>query len=113
MMLEEKYVFHIPLYKYENGELLPIDISDILDDLIRDFTVNGYENLYVVNAKGYYRSRRFDEKLIVMYISSKASKNKPLPHEIFEKWFKDNNGRLRQEALGYEHNDRMFVERIQ
>lgn len=112
MMLEEKYVFHIPKHKYTDGKVASIEIDDILDNLISEFARNGYENLYIINAKGYYKSRSFDELLITIYLSPKSKENQVLPDEIFEKWFKDHNDLLQQEAIGYEHNDRLFVEKI-
>ena len=58
--LDEKYVFHIPLYKYVDGELVLIEIDDLLDELISDFSENGFENFYLTKAKAHYKSRCFD-----------------------------------------------------
>ena len=33
--LDEKYVFHIPFFKYENEKLIPLDIENIVDDLLK------------------------------------------------------------------------------
>ncbi len=109
MILDEKYVFHIPLCKYSNGKLVSIDIEDVLDDLISKLAENSYENLYMIKAKGYYKSRCFDEILMTIYISSTPDKDQTLPNEIFEEWFKKNNDILEQESLGYEYNDRMTI----
>lgn len=110
MILDEKYVLHIPLSKYVNGELAAIEIDDLVDELISRLSENGYENLYILKARGYYSSRCFDEILITIYLS--PDENHLLPDEIFLNWFETYNDILQQEAVGYEHNGRMFVEKI-
>lgn len=42
--LDTKCVFHIPLYKFIDDELILIDIDEILDDLIGQFIENGYDS---------------------------------------------------------------------
>lgn len=112
MQLTEKYVFHIPLSKYVNGKLVKIEIDKLLDNLIGSFNEQGYENLYIVKAKGYYKTRSYDEILITMYTSSNFIKTHPSPDEIFKNWFKRNNGKLQQEAFAYEHNNTMEIEML-
>lgn len=107
MQLDEKYVFHIPLFKYANGELVSINICDLVEDLISKFGENGFENLYIVKSKGFYKSRSYDELLITIYTTSNNS-----PDQIFKRWFKENNDILQQEALAYENNNRMFIENL-
>lgn len=110
MTLNEKYVLHIPLYKFTEKELILIEIEDILEDLISRLAENGYENLYIVEAEGYYKSRRYTEKLITIFTSTS---NQPLPDEIFRDWFNDHNDVMGQEALAFEHNNRLFVEKLE
>ena len=102
-VLDRKYVFHIPLYKYCDGELVSIDIDDLMDDLIEKL---GFESLYVTKVKSVYKKRVYDEILITVF-TSKGS-----PEEIFEKWFKVNNDVLCQEAFAYEFNDKMVVKKL-
>ena len=109
MILDEKYVLHIPLCKYADGKLVSIDIEDVLEDFISKLAENGYENLYMVKAKGYYKSRCFDEILITIYASSNCNENQALPNDIFVEWFKCNNDVLEQEAMGYEYNGKMVI----
>ena len=63
--LDKKYVFHIPLCKYVNNDLIPIAIENIIDELIKQLNENGYDSLYMTKVKGYYKSRCFDEILII------------------------------------------------
>ena len=104
--LTEKYVLHIPLYKYVADELDPIEIDDLLDDLISDLSENGFENFYLMKAKAHYKSRCFDELLLTIFTTSKS------PVAIFEKWFRHNNDILRQEAFGYEHANTMIIHEL-
>lgn len=104
--LTEKYIFHIPLHKYADGELVLIEIDDLLDELISDLSENGFENFYLTKAKAHYKSRCFDELLITVFTSSDS------PAEIFEKWFRDNNGILGQEAFGYEYGNSMIIHEL-
>ena len=101
--LDEKYVFHIPLYKYVDGELVLIEIDDLLDELISDFNENGFENFYLTKAKAHYKSRCFDVILITIFTSSVS------PVGIFENWFRKNNDVLGQESFGYEYANTMII----
>ncbi|WP_407422258.1 hypothetical protein [Methanobrevibacter sp.] len=48
--LDKKYVFHIPLYKYVNNDLIPIPIENIIEELIKQFNKNGYDSLYITKV---------------------------------------------------------------
>ena len=104
--LTEKYVFHIPLYKYVDDELVAIEIDNLLDDLISDLSENGFENFYMTKAKAHYKSRCFDELLITVFTSSNS------PAGIFEEWFRNNNDILGQEAFGYECANSMIIHEL-
>ena len=101
--LTEKYVLHIPLYKYVDDELVLIEIDNLLDDLISDLSENGFENFYLTKAKVHYKSRCFDELLITIFTSSNS------PVEIFERWFRNNNDVLCQEAFAWECRNSLFI----
>lgn len=101
--LDEKYVFHIPLCRFSEGELERIEIDDLLDDLIARFHKSGFESLYMTSVKSYYKTRLYDEILITIFTSGKS------PVGIFKEWFYNNNGVLGQEAFAYEASGRMFV----
>lgn len=105
--LNTKYVFHIPLYKLIDGDLILIDIEEILEELFDRFSKNGFDSLYITKVKGYYNFRTFDELLINIFTSSDGS-----PEIIFKKWFLENNNILEQEAFAYELNNSMFIEEI-
>ena len=110
--LDKKYVFHIPLCKYVNNDLIPIAIENIIDELIKQLNENGYDSLYMTKVKGYYKSRCFDEILITLFVSTRFLTNHYLPEAIFKKWFKANNNILEQEAYTYECNNKMNIEEI-
>ena len=107
--LDKRYVFHIPSFKFVNCTLVPISIEDSINQIIDELAKNGYDSLYITHAKGYYRTRCFDEILITLFTSDE---NKKLPEVIFKEWFLKNNNILKQEAFAYEINNEMFIEEI-
>ena len=107
MELNKKYVFHIPLFKFSNNRLIQIEIKDILDDLISQLNDNGFENLYITEVKGQYKSRSFDELLITLFTHDNQS-----PEIIFKTWFENNNNLLKQEEYAYECNNSMYIEKL-
>lgn len=100
--LNKKYVFHIPLYKYEDNELILIEIDDILDDLIYQL---GSESLYMTKVKSVYKKRMYDEILLTIFTNES-------PEFVFEKWFEENNDMLCQEAFAYELGDSMIIKKL-
>ena len=102
IVLEKKYVFHIPLYKYLNGNLEELDVDT--DDLLVKLSESGFDALYITKTKGYYKSRSYDELLITLFARSDEA-----PEEIFIGWFKAKNHIFKQEALAYECQDEMHI----
>jgi hypothetical protein len=96
IVLDEKFVFHIPLSRFSGGKLIPIDIADISEELLEELSANGFDSLYITNTRGYYKSRCFDELLITIFTSKDD-----LPVSIFVEWFEKHNDVLGQEALAY------------
>ncbi len=109
--LEDKYVFHIPMHKFENERVTRINMEKVIDDLIRILNESGYDSFYSTKVTGHYKDRSFDEVLITVFSSS--SSNRHSPDVLFSKWFKDNNGELRQEAFAYEYNNRVYIEKLE
>lgn len=101
--LDKKYVFHIPLYKYLDGELVPIEMDDILDELI---SLLGFKSLYLTKVKSVFKKRIYDEILLTIFTTD------GFPEEIFEKWFRQNNDVLCQEAFAYELDSKMIVKKL-
>ena len=99
--LDKKYVFHIPLYRFEEGELIKLEIDDVLDDLIARLNCDG---LYITRVRSFYKSRCFDELLVNLFVSGSEK-----PEEIFKEWFRTNNEILGQESFSYECGNRMFI----
>ncbi|MDO5826240.1 MAG: hypothetical protein Q4Q22_07655 [Methanosphaera sp.] len=64
----------------------------------------------MIKAKGFYKSRCFDELLITIFASETDKKKSP--EVIFKQWFIDNNDSLRQEAIAYEHNNKIIIENL-
>ena len=104
--LEEKYVFHIPLYKCAGDELAEIEADGILDELVDELSQNGFDSLYMTKVESIYKSRRFDELLITVFASSNT------PESIFSEWFSKNNDVLGQEAFAYEKANRMIINEL-
>ncbi len=104
--LNLKYAFHIPLYKFVSGKLVPIEIEDILDELVSQFDDNGFHSLYITRINSYYKKRQFDELLITIF------SNDNLPCEIFGQWFRRHNDVLSQEAFAYEIGNAMVIEEL-
>ena len=96
--LNKKYVFHIPLYKYVADELVSIDIGDIIDEFVDDFSGSGFDSLYMT---------MYDEVLITIFTDSSM-----FPEEIFENWFRRNNHVMEQEAFAYECGNEMMIKRL-
>ena len=99
--LDKKYVFHIPLYKFEDDELIKLEIDDVLDDLM---ALLKSDSLYITKVRSFYKSRCFDELLVSLFVSGSEK-----PEEIFKEWFRTNNDILGQESFSYECCDRMFI----
>ncbi len=99
--LDKKYVFHIPLYKFEDDDLIKLEIGDALDDFIAQLNCDG---LYITKVRSFYKSRCFDELLVSLFVSGSEK-----PEEIFKVWFRTNNDILGQESFSYECGDRMFI----
>lgn len=105
--LDKKYVFHIPLYKYENNDLILLDIDDILNDLIVELGENDFNSLYISKVESYYKTRYFDELLLTLFVESEE-----FPDEIFKSGFRRNNDVLQQEEFAFECRNRLFVEKL-
>lgn len=101
--LNQKFSFHIPLYKHVSGELVSIEIDDMLEELIAEFGDNGFEGLYITKINSYYKTRQFDELLITIF------SNDDMPCEIFGNWFRRHNDVLSQEAFAYEIGNAMII----
>ena len=106
-VLDVKYVFHIPLYKFTQDKLSPLDGDEIIADLISKLSESGFDSLYMTRVKSCYRARLYDEILITLFTTDDRA-----PEEIFEEWFRKNNKILEQEEFAYEKGDRMIIGRL-
>ena len=66
MELDCRYVLHIPLSKWENGEVVPLDVDDEIEELIFCLEVQGFDGFYLTKVKSHYKSRRLLRFLQVM-----------------------------------------------
>ena len=107
MELDMKYVLHIPLSRWENGILIPLDVDEQLNELINDLEVHGFDSFYLTKVESYYKSRKFNELLITIFAGDGDA-----PHEIFKEWFLRHNDKLAQEAFAYELNSKMIIETL-
>ena len=106
-VLDVKYVFHIPLYKFTQDRLSPLNGDEIIADLISEFSESGFDSLYMTKVKSCYRARLYDEILITLFTTDDRA-----PEEIFEGWFRKNNEMLEQIEFAYEKGDRMIIGRL-
>ena len=104
MILDKKYVLHIPLSKYENDELVSIDIDSILDELIANLNQNSF---YITKVESYYKNRQYDELLITIFTDGNDA-----IEDIFKNWFLKNNNILKQEEYAYEINNNLIIEKF-
>lgn len=107
MKLDQKYVLHLPVHKFENEEITRINIDKLLDDLINTLNANNYHSFYITKVNGHYKTRSFDEILITIFTSSHEQKIQP--NEIFKKWFGENNNTLKQESFAYEYGNSLYI----
>lgn len=105
MELDNKFVLHIPLSKWENDKIMPLDMDDLIDELIKSLEVQGFDSFYLTKVKSYYKSRSYDELLITIFAGDSDS-----PREIFRDWFFKHNDVLCQEEFAYEFNNSLIVE---
>ena len=103
--LDKRYVFHIPLSKCCEGELVRLDLRDVLDELITHFHQHGFDSLYMSEVKSFYKSREYEELLITLFTSCDD-----FPEVIFKDWFGKSNSVLGQEAFAYECNGKMYIQ---
>ncbi|MBQ2666532.1 hypothetical protein [Methanobrevibacter sp.] len=106
MILENRYVLHIPLVKLQDDELIPIDIDEILGDLKGRLNHEGLDSFYITKVESHYEKWGYDEILITVFTSG------DLPERIFRKWFIDNNDILGQKELAYEIANELIIEKI-
>ncbi|WP_407394227.1 hypothetical protein [Methanobrevibacter sp.] len=80
-------------------------MEDALDELISHFHQNGFDSLYMSEVKSFYKSREYEELLIILFTSGDD-----FPEEIFREWFAKSNHVLGQEAFAYECNGKMYIQ---
>ena len=109
MILDTKYVLHIPTHKFENERITIINMKKCISDLESRLEQNGYQSFYKTKIEGHYKSRSFDEILITVFTTRKTE---PQPDDIFSQWFRDNNDELKQESFAYERNNELIIEEL-
>lgn len=109
MILNTKYVLHIPTHKFENERVTRINMEKVIADLEKRLNQNDFHSFYKIEVEGHYKRRSFDEVLITIFTSDITQ---PQPDEIFSQWFKDNNYELKQESFAYEKNNELYIEKL-
>lgn len=109
MILDTKYVLHIPCHKFENEKVTLINMKKCIGDLESKLNEHGYHSFYKIQVEGHYKSRIFDEILITIFTSNKTEVQ---PDMIFREWFIENNDELKQESFAYEKNNELIIEEL-
>lgn len=104
--LKQKYVLHIPNCKFQNNELVSIDIENLLDELIGLLNQNGHNSFYIQKSESHYKFRSYEETLITVFADTDEIE------EIFSEWFEKNNHILQQEAYAFERNCSLVVKEL-
>lgn len=64
-----KFILHIPCKKYVDGQLVDNGYEKFIDAMRMNLAFIGAYGQYIVDAKGYYKGRTYDEKLMVVFRS--------------------------------------------
>lgn len=110
LILNNKYVLHIPTLKHINVKEKTIISQDYINILTDNLTKNGYSSFYITKAEGQYKKRNFDEILITIYAPEKTSTTRP--DTIFRQWFIKYNHIFKQESFAYELNNKLHIEKL-
>lgn len=110
-ILNNRYVLHIPTYKYDNIKDKTIISEEHISILIDKLSENGYSSTYITKAQGHYKKRNYDEILITIYTPEKT--DSPKPDTLFKEWFEKHNHIFKQESFAYEHNNRLYIEKLE
>lgn len=108
--LNNRYVLHIPTFKYVNTEDKTIIGEEYIKILTDKLTEYGYTSFYITQAQGQYKTRKYDEILITVYASD--NRDAKLPDTIFGEWFRKHNHIFEQESFAYEHNNKLYIEKL-
>lgn len=98
-----KFILHIPCKKYVDGKLVDNGYEKFIDAMVMNLKVIGVHGLYIVDAKGYYMGRTYDEKLMVVFRSGDEVA------EAFRKACREFDKELGQEAYAYEKDNELIV----
>ncbi|MBR0472832.1 MAG: hypothetical protein IJI98_09080 [Methanosphaera sp.] len=107
--LNQKYVLHIPCYKYQEGKLISLKNENIIDQLIEKLNREGYNSFYITEVKGHYKTRSFNEILITIFTNQEE---RTTPDKIVREWYQENNNILPHESYAYEHGNKMIIEEL-
>lgn len=98
-----KFILHIPCKKYVDGKLVDNGYEKFIDTMYDTLGIMGTKGLYMVDAKGYYIGRTYDEKLMVVFRSGDEVA------EAFRKACREFDKELGQEAYAYEKDNELVV----
>lgn len=98
-----KFVLHIPCKKYVDGQLVDNGYEKFIDAMVMNLKVIGTHGLYIVDAKGYYAGRTYDEKLMVVFHSGDKVA------DVFRHTCREFDKELGQEVYAYEKNNELIV----
>ena len=101
-----KFTLHIPCKKYVDGKLIDNGYEKFIDAMVMNLKVIGAHGLHVVDAKGYYAGRTYDEKLMVVFRSGDKVA------DIFIQTCREFDKELGQEVYAYEKDNELIVFKV-
>ena len=98
-----KFILHIPCKKYFDGRLVDNDYKKFIDTMAQKLADIDMHGWYILDARGYYKGRMYDEKLMVVFYDGDEVA------ELFKQVCRELDKDLGQEAYAYEKDNELIV----
>jgi len=100
-IFSNKLVLHIPDAAWIDNKLENIDSEIFLETICKKLMGIDVNSWYVTSVTGYYKGRKFDEKLLTVFCGTTVEY---AIIDIFEETYKELNDVMHQESFAYELN---------
>lgn len=98
-----KFTLHIPCKKYVGGHLVDNGYKKCINAMAQKLADIGVYGWYMLDAQGYYKSRTYDEKLMVVFCSGDEVA------DAFRQTCRELDKELGQEVYAYEKDNELVV----